>query len=99
CGLYVELKAAGTGPLVWKELLAQNQRFACIGSFHEGQVRQLRDMGCDYPLSVLVRVGHDPHAMADRAGADIIHLCWENAGPRPQDLVDETLLTKAGAAD
>jgi glycerophosphoryl diester phosphodiesterase len=98
CGLYVELKAAGTGQLVWQELLANEQRFACLGSFDVAQVRELRDSGCDYPLSVLVRVGHDPHALADRAGADIMHLCWENAGPRPQDLVDAALIAKARSA-
>lgn len=95
CGLYVELKAPGTGQLVWQELLTHDQRFACLGSFDVAQVRELRDSDCDYPLSVLVRVGHDPHALADRAGADIMHLCWENAGPRPQDLVDAALIAKA----
>lgn len=95
CGLYIELKAPGTGLLCWRELLSHDQRFACLGSFDVAQVRELRDSGCDYPLSVLVRVGHDPHALADRAGADIIHLCWENAGPRPQDLVDAGLIAKA----
>jgi glycerophosphoryl diester phosphodiesterase len=99
CGLYVELKAAGTGQLVWQELLTQDQRFACIGSFDVAQVRELRDSGCDYPLSVLVRAGHDPHALADRTGADIMHLCWENAGPRPQDLVDAVLIAKATNAN
>ncbi|HTN63395.1 MAG TPA: glycerophosphodiester phosphodiesterase [Devosia sp.] len=99
CGLYVELKAPGTGQLAWQELLAHDQRFACLGSFDVAQVRELHDSDCDYPLSVLVRAGHDPHALADRAGADIIHLCWENAGPRPQDLVDAALIAKARSAN
>jgi glycerophosphoryl diester phosphodiesterase len=94
-GLYVELKAPGTGPLVWRELLLNDQHFACLGSFDTAQVRELRDSGCEYPLSVLVRVGADPHALGDKAGADILHLCWENAGPRPQILVTEALLAKA----
>lgn len=95
CGLYVELKAAGTGQICWQELLAHDQRFACLGSFDVSQVRELRDSGCELALSVLVRVGHDPHALADRAGADILHLCWEKAGPRPQDLVDAALIERA----
>lgn len=95
CGLYVELKAPGSGPKVWRELMLNNQRFACLGSFDTAQVRELRESGCDYPLSVLVRVGHDPHALGDSAGADILHLCWERAGERPQDLVTPELLEKA----
>ena len=57
-------------------------------------MRELRDAGCDYPLSVLIRVGHDPHAAGDEAGADILHLCWERAGERPQDLVNEELMQR-----
>lgn len=94
-GLYIELKAPGTGPLCWKHLAEKNQRFACLGSFDTAQVRELREAGCDYPLSVLVRVGHDPHALGDEAGADILHLCWERAGERPQDLVTPALMTRA----
>lgn len=94
-GLYIELKAPGSGPICWHELMLNDQRFACLGSFDTAQVRELRDSGCDYPLSVLVRVGHDPHALGDSAGADILHLCWERASERPQDLVTDALLARA----
>lgn len=94
-GLYVELKAAGTGPLAWRELLRHEQHFAVLGSFNDDLVRELRDADCEYPLSILVPVRQDPHALADRAGANIIHLCWENAGPRPQDLVSDDLIARA----
>jgi glycerophosphoryl diester phosphodiesterase len=94
-GLYIELKAPGTGLLCWRELLLHGQQFACFGSFDAGQVRELRDSGCEYPLSVLVRLGHDPFALADSAGADILHLCWERGGERPQDLVTTALLDRA----
>lgn len=97
-GLYVELKAPGSGPICWRELMLHEQRFACLGSFDTAQVRELRDSGCDYPLSVLVQVGHDPHALGDSAGADVLHLCWERAGERPQDLVTDALLAKASRA-
>jgi glycerophosphoryl diester phosphodiesterase len=93
-GLYVELKAPGTGAIVWRELRRHGQRFAAFGSFDAGQVRELRDAGCDYPLAVLVRAGADPHALAESAGADIVHLCWENVGPRPQDLVTDALMER-----
>lgn len=94
-GLYIELKAPGTGIPCWRELLVYDQLFACFGSFDIDQVRELRDAGCRYPLSVLVRLGHDPFGLADRAGADILHLCWEHGGERPQDLVTTALLERA----
>lgn len=97
CGLYIELKAPGTGLLCWRHLQSQGQRFACLGSFDTTQVRDLREAGCDYPLSVLVRVGHDPHVAGDEASADILHLCWERAGPTPQNLVTPQLLACAFA--
>jgi glycerophosphoryl diester phosphodiesterase len=94
-GLYVELKAAGTGAIVCRELQRHGQRFAALGSFDVSQIRELRDAGCIWPLAVLIRAGADPHALASHAGADIIHLCWENAAPRPQDLVTGALLDQA----
>ncbi|MBX5241220.1 glycerophosphodiester phosphodiesterase [Rhizobium sp. NLR22b] len=94
-GLYVELKAPGTGIRCWRHLVEMNQRFACLGSFDTAQVRELRDAACDFPLSVLIRVGHDPHALGEEARADILHLCWERAGERPQDLVTEALMARA----
>lgn len=94
-GLYVELKAEGTGPLVWHELSRHDQRFAVIGSFLIPFMRELRDGGCPYPLAILVPAGVDPHDVADQAGADIIHLCWESAGARPQDLVTDELVHRA----
>jgi glycerophosphoryl diester phosphodiesterase len=97
-GLYVELKAPGSGAIVWRELSRHGQRFVAFGSFDVRQVRELRDAGCDYPLAVLVRTGADPHALAERASADIVHLCWENAGPRPQDLVTGALMERARRA-
>jgi glycerophosphoryl diester phosphodiesterase len=95
CGLYVELKAPGSGLKCWRELLLHEQSFACLGSFDPAQVRELRDAGCEYPLSILVRVGHDPFGLGDRAGADVLHLCWERASERPQDLVTPALLERA----
>ena len=95
CGLYVELKRPGTGPLCWQHLKEMNQRFACLGSFDVQQVRELREMGCDFPLSVLIRIGHDPHLLRRESGADILHLCWEKASDTPQEFVTEELIEKA----
>jgi len=97
CGLYVELKRPGTGPLCWQHLKDMNQRFACLGSFDTAQVRELREMGCDYPLSVLIRVARDPHELGEESGADILHLCWEKASDMPQEFVTEELMERAFA--
>jgi len=94
-GLYVELKAAGSAVPAWQLLQAESQPFAVLGSFNIGFVRALRDAGCPYPLSVLVPLGADPHQAADACRADIIHLCWERGGERPQELVTEALLARA----
>jgi glycerophosphoryl diester phosphodiesterase len=98
-GLYVELKAPGSGPLCWRELVLHDQRHACLGSFDAAQLRALREAGCEYPLSILVRLGHDPFALADSTEADIMHLCWERGGERPQDLVSPALLERARRGD
>ena len=90
-GLYVELKAPGSGPKCWHELMQHDQRFAVLGSFDTAQVRELRETGCELPLAVLVRMGADPLAFADKAAADIVHLCWERDGARPQDKVTPAL--------
>lgn len=97
-GLYVELKAPGTGPLVWRHLTQHDQRFAAIGSFNVEMVRALRDAGCDYPLAVLVPLGAAPGPLAEEAGADIVHLCWERGGERPQDLVTAELIEETDRA-
>jgi glycerophosphoryl diester phosphodiesterase len=94
-GLYIELKAVDSGIPVWKQLQAAEQPFAAIGSFNTGFVRELRDAGCRYPLSVLVPLNVDPHQAADSCRADIVHLCWERGGERPQDLVTDALLARA----
>ncbi|MCT8988894.1 glycerophosphodiester phosphodiesterase [Chelativorans sp. SCAU2101] len=93
-GLYVEIKAPEAAPLVWRHLLERDQRFAVLGSFDTEPVRHLRRQGCDFPLSVLVRLGADTLAEADAAEADIVHLCWERGGERPQDLVTPDLMDR-----
>ncbi|GHA21439.1 hypothetical protein GCM10007989_15970 [Devosia pacifica] len=90
-GLYIELKAQGSGLKCWRELLTHDQTYAAFGSFDTAQVRELRDAGCQWPLAVLVRIGCGPLAFADKAGADLVHLCWEKDGERPQDKVTNDL--------
>ena len=92
-GLYIEIKAPKAAPLAWRHLKEHGQRFAALGSFDIEPVRILREEGCDWPLSVLVRLGADPMREAECAGADIVHLCWERGGERPQELVTPELTT------
>ena len=91
-GLFIELKARGTGPRCWHELIAHDQRFAAFGSFDSVQIRELREFGCDWPLAILVGLGYDPVMLAEVSGADLVRLCWEKAGTHPQDLMTPALI-------
>lgn len=93
--LYVEIKAEDAAQPTWAALEKQGFRRAAIGSFRRATVRELRDSGCDYPLSILVPSGIDPFLAAEESGADITHLCWRDAGPQPHKLVTSDLLSKA----
>ncbi|SCM71313.1 Glycerophosphoryl diester phosphodiesterase [uncultured Pleomorphomonas sp.] len=93
--LYVELKADGSGPVASRLLTEKGFRRAGLGSFKVDEVARLAAEGCPYPLSVLVPLGADPFALSERSGADIVHLCWECGGERPQDLVTDDLLAEA----
>jgi len=95
CGLYVELKARGTGPKVVALLESLQIKRAVIGSFGVEQVAELARLNCPYPLSVLVPVGADPFALAQAAGADMIHLCWERASDTPHQLLTKELMAAA----
>lgn len=95
CGLYVELKAKGSGPKVVALLDAMRFGRAMLGSFDIAQVAELAAAACPYPLSVLVPVGADPFALAEAAGADMIHLCWERASDAPHELLTDELIAEA----
>lgn len=95
--LYIEIKAMGAGRVAIERLQAKTFTRAGLGSFKVEEVADMVAAGCPYPLSVLVPVGADPFDMAERAGADIIHLCWERDGERPQDKVTPELLARAQA--
>ncbi|WP_421847961.1 glycerophosphodiester phosphodiesterase family protein [Marinomonas sp.] len=96
-GLYVELKDAGAGLKVLSVLSFTNFDAVCIGSFNPDWVKQLDEIGCEYPLSVLVRAGDCPFEQAKLAAADMIHLCWENALDTPHKLITEALLAQAAS--
>nr|WP_187326844.1 glycerophosphodiester phosphodiesterase family protein [Martelella lutilitoris] len=94
--LYIELKAAGAGRIVWRHLLERSFARVALGSFNVDEIRSLADAGCPFPLATLVPLGADPFARADETRADIIHLCWEKGGgERPERQVDTALLERA----
>lgn len=64
-GLYLEIKQSGSEMETWRLLEKHNFRNAVIGSFITSVVQTLRQTGCDFPLSILVRAGHDPFIAAD----------------------------------
>ncbi|NDV01078.1 glycerophosphodiester phosphodiesterase [Pseudoroseicyclus tamaricis] len=93
--LYLDLKAPGSGPAAVADLTRAGFAPAALGAFDDAESRALIEAGCPWPVTVLVRPGEDPFARAEATGADIVHLCWEHAGPRPQDLVTPELLAEA----
>lgn len=97
--LYVEIKQPGCELDVWRLLEKHDFRKAIIGSFFPSVITSLREVGCDRPLSILVRVGEDPFGAAEITDADIIHLCWLNASESPDLLVTDELVEEARRRD
>lgn len=95
CGLYIELKGEGASTEVLRTLQTLPYDNICIGSFIPEWIAELNKQDCPYPLSVLVRVGDCPFEQAEKAKADIIHLCWERASDTPHKLLTPALIDKA----
>lgn len=93
--LYVEVKADGAG-LIAADLL-EDMKFtrAGFGSFKVAEIAAMAAANCPYPLAALIPLDSDPFERAEQSGADIIHLCWERGGERPQDLVTPDLIAEA----
>ncbi len=94
CGLYIEIKDEGAGLVALKLLQAANFRFACLGSFNVEWIADLREQGCEYPLSVLVPIGADPLEYLHGTAADIVHICWRHASERPDLLLTGDLMQR-----
>jgi len=90
--LYIELKDEKAGPATWRLLDETGFRHAVIGAFDTGWIAALREDGCPWPLAVLVPAGPDPLEYAAAAKPDIIHLCWERASARPDELLTDALV-------
>jgi glycerophosphoryl diester phosphodiesterase len=100
CGLYVELKGAGTaGPAV--EAIRRHGLAAAVivGSFQRALVAEAQARAAEIPTSLLVRPGEaDPVGAAVAAGAAYVHLCWERRSENPADDVTPALLRECRAA-
>ncbi|MBP1849144.1 glycerophosphodiester phosphodiesterase [Rhizobium halophytocola] len=93
--LYVELKADGSGVIAAALLHEMRLERAALGSFKHAEIAALKAVDCPYPLAVLVPLDANPFQLAEQSDADIIHLCWERGGERPQDLATDELLADA----
>jgi len=99
CGLYVHAKdgqALERAPLM---LAAHGVSRAVISSFDAAALARLAEEGCAYPLAVLVPRRAEPLRLAERAGADIVHLCWAGVDAPWRELVTPELLERAGRRD
>ena len=81
--------------MVLNELRNNNFQNALLGSFEIDYLIELRENICEYPLSILLPFGKEPIDLAGSVGVDIIHLCWEKAHPKPQQLIKPELLKDA----
>ncbi|WP_176082725.1 glycerophosphodiester phosphodiesterase family protein [Martelella sp. HB161492] len=93
--LYIEIKGKGSGVVALAALEKWGFDAAVFGSFNHDEVRAMAAVGSRYQISVLVRKGEDPFEAQRDTGAGIIHLCWEKASERPQDLVTPELIARA----
>ena len=94
CGLYIDIKSKAAGLLAWRMMQRANFRFACFGSFTVEWIADLRDRACEYPLSVLVPIGVDPVEYLNGVVVDIVHICWRNASPNPDELLTDELMQR-----
>ena len=94
CGLYIEIKSAGAGPLAWKLVQEAGFRFAALASYNVSWIRELRDMGCKYPLGVMIPPGADAFEYLDGVTVDIVHPCWGEASENPHELLTDDLMKK-----
>jgi len=92
CGLYIEIKGQGAGPVAWKVLQEAKFRFASLVSFKVDWIGELASAGCEYPLGVLVPPFIDPLEYLNGVAADIVHICWRNASERPDQLLGDDLM-------
>jgi glycerophosphoryl diester phosphodiesterase len=99
CGLYIELKGAGT-PAATIDVLRANRFEAetILGSFEKRLIVESKRLAQEIPTSLLVgsRV-EDPVAEALAAGAAYVHLCWERRSDNPATFLTPALLARIRA--
>lgn len=94
CGLYIEVKGEGAGIAAWAILQKVDFKFAVLGSFNVPWIAELKKLGCDYPLSVLVPLKVDPVEYLNGVAVDIVHICWRKASNRPDTLLTKELMQR-----
>ncbi len=97
-GIYVDAKDAHAVMHAADHLVAAGIEPGVIASYNVKTLHSLGERGCPYPRSILVPAGGDPVALASRADAAIVHLCWANATEAQQGKLDRSLLDSIHAA-
>jgi glycerophosphoryl diester phosphodiesterase len=98
-GLYLELKeAAAIEPAI---ICLRRQQFSevIVGSFRPDWLAELKAHVPELPTSVLFgSPAIDAPALAAATGAEYVHPCWEQRGPRPDQLLTAGWVERARAA-
>ncbi|QFT31441.1 Glycerophosphoryl diester phosphodiesterase [Labrenzia sp. THAF82] len=94
-GIYLDAKDSDAAKVAIEMLLASKNDRVIVGANTVSFARHLIETDCPYPVSLLVQVGQDPFALVDACGADIVHPCWESAGDRPDQLLDDVFFEEA----
>lgn len=100
-GLYIEIKEGrAVRPLV--ELLHRHdlQHGVIVNSFRPDWLAEFKSRASHIPTSVLFGSLHiDPVKLAQAAGADYVHPCWEQRAPQPHRLLSPEWIRRVRQAD
>ncbi|MES0810160.1 glycerophosphodiester phosphodiesterase family protein [Roseibium sp. SCPC15] len=94
-GIYLDAKEADAASMAIAELIANRIERVIVGANTPAYCAELLEKGCAYPVSILVGLDMDPFLIADQCGAEIVHPCWERAGDRPDQLLDDAFFANA----
>ena len=94
-GIYLDAKEGEAATRAFEILLDIEVERVIVGANSIDYCRQLKAAGCAYPVSLLIGIGQDGFDLVEKAGADIIHPCWEHAGDRPDSLLDHAYFAAA----
>ncbi len=102
-GLYLDIKAwsAPAARAIFRTLdTFELTDHTIVGSFRPDWLAEVKSHRPHLRTSVLFSSVHiDPVALAQSAGCDFVHPCWENASPEPHLLLTEDWMQRVRAAN